>query len=296
MPDRFVSPQDLNNRLYRMDLLTSNARARFFAAVLTVAALLSLAVGQEPQAKLTERTGYVNDFAGIIDAATKERLETILANLKQRTDLEFVVTTVKTIGTEDVYQYSLRVARAWDVGVRTSPRKGLLLVIAADRFFVQASQTARDELPDGLIGEMTNRLRLQLQKGDPSGGLFEGVKSFVSRLGERKDFTFEELDQRAAESVAATGTRPRRVETARASETPSPQPNETPIVSETPAPAATASPIDTKLSEPAATPPATEIPVASPAATPSESPSETPTPSPVETQAQPAATVSPART
>jgi tetratricopeptide (TPR) repeat protein len=295
MPDRFVSPQDLNNQLYRMDLLTSNARARFFAAVLTVAALLSLAVAREPQAKVPERTGYVNDFAGSIDSAAKERLENILANLKQRADIEFVVATVNTMGTEDIYRYSSRVALAWDVGVRTSPRKGLLLVIATDRFFVQASQTARDDLPEGLIGEMTNRLRLHLEKGDLSGGLFEGVKSFVGLLGERKDFKFEELDQLSAENVAAAGTRPRTVETARAPETPSPQPNETPIVSETPmpVPAATVSPIDTKVSKPATTPPAPETPAASPVAAPSESPSETPAPSPVETQSQPAATVSP---
>jgi uncharacterized membrane protein YgcG len=91
-----------------MNLLRSNARARFFAAVLAASLLLPLAArlpGQEQQSKLPERTGYVNDFGGIIDSATKDRLEAILTNLKQRTDIEFVVATVKTVGTEDVYEY-----------------------------------------------------------------------------------------------------------------------------------------------------------------------------------------------
>lgn len=277
-------------------MLTSNARARFFAAVLAVSALLSLASGQE-QSKLPERNAYVNDFAGTIDAPTRDRLETILTNLKQRSDIDFVVVTVTTVGPEDLYQYSMRMARVWDVGVRTRPSKGLLLVIAADRYFVQASQTARDDLPEGLIGEMTQRLRLKLEKGDLSAGLFEGIRSFVSVLGERKNFKFEDLDQRAAENAIATRTRPRTVETAVASETPSPQPSETPMVSETPQPlpVATVSPADTRA-EPTATPIAIETPVTSPAATPSAAPSQTPEPSPMEIPSQPAAIGSPSPT
>jgi tetratricopeptide (TPR) repeat protein len=282
-----------------MNLLRSNARARFFAAVLAASLLLPLAArlpGQEQRSKLPERTGYVNDFGGIIDSATKDRLEAILTNLKQRTDIEFVVATLKTTGDENIYEYSVRVANAWDVGASPSPRKGLLLVIVADRFFVQLSQTARDDLPQGLIGEMTQRLQPQLQKGDLSRGLFEGVKSFVSLLGERRNFKFEELDQRATENIAI-GTRLRKVEAAIASENPSPQPSESPSPIESPAPSlpvagATPSPTETKTNELAATPLVTETPAASPSATPVPLPSETPTPPPVEAQPQPTATVS----
>jgi uncharacterized membrane protein YgcG/tetratricopeptide (TPR) repeat protein len=288
-----------------MNLLKSNARARFFAAVLAASLLFSLAArlpGQEQQSKLPERTGYVNDFAGIIDAATKDRLEAILAHFKQRAGIEFVVATVKTIGAEDVYEYSLRVARAWDVGVRSSPRKTLLLLVSTDegRFFTQFSKAAQADLPDGLVGDLILRMRPRFQSGDFSGGLLAGIKSFTSTVGERQNFKFEDLDQPAAENVVASVTRPRTVEAVAASETPSPQPSETPSASETPAPsspvpAATPSPTDTKTGEPAATatPLITETPAASPSATPVPLPSETPTPPPVEAQPQPTPSVSP---
>ena len=41
--------------------------------------------------KLPQPAGFINDFADVIDAATKRRLKTILANLQQRTNIELVV-------------------------------------------------------------------------------------------------------------------------------------------------------------------------------------------------------------
>ena len=49
-----------------------------------------------PNCPLPAPTGYVNDYAGVIDAASKERMEAVLSNLKQRAEVEFSVVTVRT--------------------------------------------------------------------------------------------------------------------------------------------------------------------------------------------------------
>jgi len=288
-----------------MQFLMSNARARFVAAVVAAFCLLSFAAsmrGQEQQTQLPARNGYVTDSAGVFDAAMKERLEAILKNFKERTDIEFVIATVKTIGSEDVYEYSLRLAKAWDVGVRSSPHKSMLLVVSEDqaKFFTQFSRVAQEDLPEGSVGELIVRMRPKLQKSDFNGGVFDGVKSFVSLLGERKNFKFDELDQRGSETIAATSTRPRTVNAGEATAEASPAPSETPQViasakpapenrepSSQPSPAATESPVTKAETSASPTPAPTEsASVATPA------PSETPTPS-VETQPRPAATTSP---
>ncbi len=287
-----------------MPLLTSNARARFVAALVAIFCLLSLAAnmrGQEQQTQLPARNGYVNDSAGVFDPAIKERLEAILKNFKERSDIEFVIATVKTIGSEDVYEYSLRLAKAWDVGVRNSPHKSMLLVVAEDqaKFFTQFSRTAQEDLPEGSVGELIVRMRPKLQKSDFNGGVFDGVKSFVSLLGERKNFKFDESDQRGAETIAANSMRPRTVSAGEATPEASPAPSETPqvIASATPAPenrepssqpspAATESPVAKAESSVSPTPSSNE----SPSAPATPAPSETPT---VETQPQPAATTLP---
>src|SRR5437762_11367774 len=118
----------------KMRLSVNNYRALFFAGVIAIClAILGLnpragAQGKHPP----RRAGHINDFAEIFDAATKERLEAVLASLKQKTDVDFVVATVKTTGGEDIYDYSLRVSGDWKVGAPTGVGRSVLLVIVAD--------------------------------------------------------------------------------------------------------------------------------------------------------------------
>ena len=194
-------------------------------------------------------SGHVNDFAEVLDAATKQRLEKVLENLKQRTGIDFVIATVKSTGSEDLYDYSLRIANDWNIGVPTSPKKTVLLAIAGDngKFLAHISKGARADLPDGLIGDMGQRMRAKIESAGYSEGLLTGIKTFANGLGERNNFTFADLDQTAGSpksdrrtTAAANGREPRgptsrnacgatRRNSRRApTETPAPQPTETP--------------------------------------------------------------------
>ena len=53
------------------------------------------------------------DNANVIDAATRQRLEAIYLNLKERGQIEYSVLTVDTTGDRDIFDYSLAVARGW---------------------------------------------------------------------------------------------------------------------------------------------------------------------------------------
>src|SRR6267378_1452719 len=58
---------------------------------------------QTTKSPLPPPTGYVNDYANVIDPQTKARLETILTNLKQRANIEIAVVTVPTTNGEDIF-------------------------------------------------------------------------------------------------------------------------------------------------------------------------------------------------
>jgi tetratricopeptide (TPR) repeat protein len=261
-----------------------NWRAAIFALMLAVIALSHAFAAGLAQDKLPQPSGHLNDFAAVLDPAGKQRLETILENLKQRTDLDLVVAIVKTVDNEDLYDYSLRVANEWKVGSRFSPRKSLLLVIAADngRFFVQFSRAAQAALPDGLIGEMGRRMQPKLERGDYNDGLLTGVQTFATALGEQHNFTFAQVDTQGGE-VQVAQTRPRTVETP--AETPTPQPTETATPETVPSP--------TPAETPSATPSETPTPDVSPTATPSPTVAETPAPSPSATENPPAESPTP---
>jgi uncharacterized membrane protein YgcG/tetratricopeptide (TPR) repeat protein len=241
------------------------------------------------------RTGYVNDFAGVLDSATKQRLENTLRNLLQRSEVELVVATVKSTGDLDIGIYSRQMADEWKIA-GSGKQKTLLLVVAADtgKSFAQASRSVRGDLPDGILGEMRRRMQTQLDVREFSDGLALGVQTFVNLLAENKGFSLVNIDQAPREIAQATPVE----NPATSAETKTPAGTDhvvadKPVTSESPAAAETATPtgrprvVATPTPEPTAPPTpeptaaATPAPTAEPAVT--NTPEPTPAAAPVET-------------
>src|SRR5438105_2524391 len=219
-----------------MNLPFLNHRALIFATLLAILFAASMAHprAQAQDKRLPKRAGHINDFAEVLDVPTKERLEAILEKLKDKTHFDFVVVTVKSTGGEDLYDYSLAVANDWRVGAAASADKSLLIVITADTgaFFSQVTRGARFYLPEGLVGDMGQRMRDKIAGGGYSSALVAAVRAFVDRVGEKNNFDFAALDPRRGETLSAEQQRPRTVRkpVATASENPASIPTSTPEV------------------------------------------------------------------
>lgn len=161
---------------------------------------LTAAQAQTTQSPLPAATGWVNDYAGIIDPATKSRMETMLTNLKQRANIEFAVATVRTTGEQPIFDYSLAVARGWGIGASDSEKNGLLLLVAVDdrKYQIQVSRHLEGDLPDGLVGEIGRRMREQFRQNRYSDGVMLAVQTFIATLAEKRGFSIEGIDQNLA--------------------------------------------------------------------------------------------------
>ncbi len=121
----------------------------FIAMMFSVAAGSAFAQETKPfsinDSPLPAPTGFVNDYAGVIDAATKQQLESKLKNLKDTTNpsVELAVAVVKTTGDRDIFDYSLAVARGWKIGSKADNNPSPLLFIAIDdrKYFTQAASS-----------------------------------------------------------------------------------------------------------------------------------------------------------
>src|SRR5947209_1940146 len=81
-----------------------------FAFLLLSASARAQDAGQTP---VPSPTGRVNDFAGVVEANVKERLEKMLANLKERGGIEFSIVLVKSTEGKKIADYSLPFSREW---------------------------------------------------------------------------------------------------------------------------------------------------------------------------------------
>src|SRR5215469_4991546 len=101
--------------------------------LLVVVAALSLAVPMfgEPVAALNP-SGYINDFASVLDASSLAKLDEACRQLDERTHAQVVVVTVKSLAGADVYDYSLNLFRKWGIGNKEVNRGVLILLAIQD--------------------------------------------------------------------------------------------------------------------------------------------------------------------
>ena len=151
---------------------------------------------QTAQSPLPKPTGYVNDYAGVVDSATKERLETTLGNLDRQQQIQFSVVTVDTTGGQDIFDYSLAVARGWGIGSKDTQKPSLLLLAAIkDRqYFTQVSRHLEGDLPDGLVGQIQREhLVPAFRAGEYDQGLAETVDTYIATVAAKNGFSTDTI-------------------------------------------------------------------------------------------------------
>ena len=162
--------------------------------ILFVAALA--AFGQETQpfdqntSPLPAPTGFINDYAGVVDQATKDRLETRLKQFKEQTSpqVEIAVAVVKTTGERPIFDYSLAVARGWGIGIKADDNPSALLFIAIDdrKYFTQVSKDLEDELPDGLVGSLQRQYLVpEFRQGNYAKGIEDTVNAYITTIANK---------------------------------------------------------------------------------------------------------------
>jgi uncharacterized membrane protein YgcG len=138
---------------------------------------------------LPQPSGFVNDFAKVLDEQSKTRLSELVRKLKERSGIEFAVVTVETTGKQDIFDYSLALARSWGVGSKPRGDGLLLLVAVKDRKWrVQVSRSLEADLPNDAVNELGSLMNEPFRRGDYGEGLTKCVEAIIARLSERRGF------------------------------------------------------------------------------------------------------------
>jgi len=172
------------------------------AALACVSALVTGWPARAQKLQFPNYTGHVNDFANVLDAGTKQQLETILLNFEQRSGAQIAVVTVPTLQERPVEEYANELYRAWGIGAKSGEHKdkGALLLIAPNdrKSRLEVGYGLEGDLPDGLAGEMLRRMRPYFQQQQWSQGVTVGVRTLVDTLAQKWNISVEGIDQKYA--------------------------------------------------------------------------------------------------
>lgn len=151
------------------------------------------------ESPLAPPVGFVNDFANVIDARAEKLLEAKLKLLKARARIEAAVVTVETTGDQDIFDYSLAVARGWGLGPPAGEEGGgvLLLVAVKDqKWRVQVSRSLESDLPDDVVADIGHLMTPSLRAGRYGEGVTKCIDGLIARLADRRNFTMKDVKGR----------------------------------------------------------------------------------------------------
>jgi uncharacterized protein len=138
--------------------------------------------------KFPSPTGYVNDFAGVMKPETRQQLEDILADLKQKTSVEVAVVTVKDMGGLDVNSYAVDLMKTWGIGSKEKNEGVLLLMALKERKVrIEVGYGLEPILTDARSGMIRDQYILPyLKKNDFDTGLSQGALAIVALVSKEK--------------------------------------------------------------------------------------------------------------
>lgn len=151
----------------------------FFAVFLLVSFILSgsfvFAV------EFPNPTGYINDFAGVLDASQRASIDQTLRAFEQQTSNEISVAIISSLEGLDEFTYAHELFSKWKPG-KADKNNGILFLIAiGDRAaFVEVGKGLEGALPDSLTGTiLRNEVFPFFKAGNYVGGVKQGVAAII---------------------------------------------------------------------------------------------------------------------
>jgi uncharacterized protein len=167
------------------------------------AALLFVSLAFALDTSKLKPSGYVNDFAHVLDPAGRERLENYCALLERATGAQMAIVTVDSLEGEPIEDVANRLYREWGIG-KKGKDEGLLILIAAkdhkDR--AEVGYGLEPVITDGDAGAILRSIRPILRQGNYSGALLAAAQEFGDQIAQSKGVQIADQPGRAAPPAA----------------------------------------------------------------------------------------------
>lgn len=126
---------------------------------------------------------YFNDYAGVVSAATEQRLNGTLENFeKESSDQILVAIFPKMESDSSIEDYTVRVARSWGVGQKEKNNGAILFVFMQEHsMFIQVGYGLEGVLPDAICKRIIeDEIIPRFRNGDVDGGVSAGVQAMLA--------------------------------------------------------------------------------------------------------------------
>jgi uncharacterized protein len=127
-------------------------------------------------------SGWINDFADIINPVYKEKINTLISELEEKTGIEIVVATFKSISPYEEKEFARMLFDKWKPGKKNKDNGVLILIAEKERLWrIETGYGIEEDLPDGLCGQIGRDYMLPYFRAKDYGkGIYVGVSKIAN--------------------------------------------------------------------------------------------------------------------
>ena len=157
---------------------------------LTLVWVLAFSGAAAGQKQFPRPTGWVGDFAEVIEEADEQKISELATNLEQETTAELAVLTITSLEGGSIEDYAVRLFEQWGIGKKDKDNGVLLLLAIQDRQWrIEVGYGLEPILPDGLCGEIGRKQMVPLLKKGKYGeaayaGAYRIAEIILSKAGQ----------------------------------------------------------------------------------------------------------------
>jgi uncharacterized protein len=172
------------------------SRYSFLPILILALGLIAVVSGRAEQWQKLNPQGYVNDFAGVLNAATVEKLTTLSTEVDQKAKAQIAVVTVKTLDGDTVEDFANRLFQKWGVGYKGTDR-GVMVLLATDdhRYWTEVGYGLEPILPDGKVGGFGRSMVPLLRQDDYNGAVLQVVSQIADVIAQDSHVSLDSLGQ-----------------------------------------------------------------------------------------------------
>src|SRR5262250_832854 len=163
-------------------------RYRWFAALLVLVALAGSAALAGPVGAALPippaPDHRINDYAGVLSAADRDRLEDKLRSRERESSNQIVVAIFRSLQGESLEDFSIRLAQAWRIGQKSLDNGVIFLVFLKDRKMrIEVGYGLEPTLTDAITSSiLRNDVAPRFREGKIADGISAGVDAIEQAI------------------------------------------------------------------------------------------------------------------
>ena len=138
--------------------MSFSSKSRVISLVALALILILVPAAQAEPISQLKPTGYVNDFAHVLDQNTIAQIDEICRQVDEKAHAQIAVVTIHSLDGEEIESYAVDLFHQWGVGNKSTDRGVLILYAINDhRARIEVGYGLEPILPDGKVGAFQTR-------------------------------------------------------------------------------------------------------------------------------------------